>query len=302
MAWQIIINSAKRQRLGAHKYCRAFSEPALTFLGFEEGYGPEEEAPKPVLPKFEEEIPVLYAAPRSTVGKNYCHRLRKGGWTPSVIEPMDASTTRIIRLVPKDCIQMMHTFGYYGVHCTPIKLVVIPKDMLMEKVRLEVKEGKTMENIPEDETYRVLPRIVHINRCGLFVENIVFLNCPRDKIVRVPVQVVTAGEEDSPVKKTGNYVAQVKFWVNVECRGDQIPPMIEVDVSKMKFGDEVYAKDVESLLPEGVRMWRKETYGEELLLKVGGREKKDTSYYQQILAEREAAKEAEARKGPKRRV
>eukprot|EP01024_Parvocaulis_polyphysoides_P012507 TRINITY_DN1453_c0_g1_i2.p1 TRINITY_DN1453_c0_g1~~TRINITY_DN1453_c0_g1_i2.p1 ORF type:complete len:280 (-),score=32.71 TRINITY_DN1453_c0_g1_i2:47-886(-) len=269
MVWQIVVNQFKRQRLGANKFCRAFSQPALTFLGYEEGYGPEEGPPKTPLPKFEEDIPVLYAAPRSTTGKNYCHRLRKGGWTPSVIEPMEASPTRIIRLVPKDCIQMMHVFGYYGVFCTPIKLVVIPKDLLLEKVRLEVKEGKTMDSIPEDETYRVLPRIVHINRCGLFVENIVFLNCPREQIVRVPVQVVLTGEEESPAKKSGNYISQVKFWLNVECRGDQIPSKIEVDVSKMKFGDEVYAKDLESLLPEGVQMWRKETYGEELYLKIG---------------------------------
>eukprot|EP01026_Neomeris_dumetosa_P065048 TRINITY_DN622_c0_g1_i1.p1 TRINITY_DN622_c0_g1~~TRINITY_DN622_c0_g1_i1.p1 ORF type:complete len:301 (-),score=43.87 TRINITY_DN622_c0_g1_i1:314-1216(-) len=300
MIWKELTNISNRTQLVTNNKVRGLAQAALAFLGYEEGYEPEAPpAPPPPIPKFEQDIPVMYVAPRSGTGKNYCRKLRKRGWTPGVIEPFENGTSKIIRMVPKDCLTMMHVFGYYGVFCTPIKLVVIPKDLLIEKVRLEVKEGKKMEDIPEEETYRVLPRIVHINRCGLFVENIDFFNCPREKIVRVPVQVVTAGEEDSPVKKTGNYIQQVKFWVNVECRGDQIPTALEADVSQMSFGSEIYAKDLESTLPEGVRLWRKETYGEELLVKVGGREKKDSSYYQQILKEREAQEE---KKKSKRKV
>eukprot|EP01025_Chloroclados_australasicus_P049935 TRINITY_DN5706_c0_g6_i1.p1 TRINITY_DN5706_c0_g6~~TRINITY_DN5706_c0_g6_i1.p1 ORF type:complete len:302 (-),score=31.99 TRINITY_DN5706_c0_g6_i1:144-1049(-) len=301
MIWTILIRYSQKYSLRQCHNLRAFSQPALAFLGYEEGYEPEDVPAIPPIPKFEEDIPTIYAAPRWSSGKRPSIKLRKHGWTPAVIEPTGERQVKIIRMIPKDCLDLMHTYGYYGAFCTAFKLVVIPRDLLVEKVRLEIKEGKIMQNIPEEETYRVLPRIVHINRCGLFVENISFYNCPREKIVRVPVQVVTIGEEDAPLKKTGNYISQVKFWVNVECRGDQIPPMLEVDVSKFQFGDEVYVKDLESTLPEGVRLWRKETYGEELLIKVGGREKKDASYYQQMIAEREGQKD-KGKKGAKRKA
>ena len=101
------------------------------------------------------------------------------------------------------------------------------------------------------KTYSVLAREVQVDPVTEALIHIDFLRLTADSTVNVDVSVVFRNEEESPGLKRGGVLNIVRRTVELVCRADAIPTLIEADIGELDIGDSVKISAIS--LPEGVR-------------------------------------------------
>lgn len=102
----------------------------------------------------------------------------------------------------------------------------------------------------DGKSYRVLARELQVHPVTEAPLHVDFLRLAADSTVNVDVPVVFLNEEESPGVKRGGVLNIVRRTVELVCRADAIPTMIEVDIGELDIGDSVKISAV--VLPEGV--------------------------------------------------
>ena len=103
----------------------------------------------------------------------------------------------------------------------------------------------------DGKSHRVLARELQVHPVTEALLHIDFLRLAADSTVNVDVPVAFLNEEESPGIKRGGVLNIVRRTVELVCRADAIPTMIEADIAELDIGDSVKISAV--VLPEGVR-------------------------------------------------
>tara|TARA_B100000745_G_C20090351_1_gene372711 strand:- start:152 stop:850 length:699 start_codon:yes stop_codon:yes gene_type:complete len=99
------------------------------------------------------------------------------------------------------------------------------------------------------KNYRVLAREVQVHPKTDALLHIDFLRLTADSVVNVDVPVVFQNEEESPGLKRGGVLNVVRRTIELACRSDAIPSLVEADVGELDIGDSVKISAIS--LPEG---------------------------------------------------
>ena len=169
------------------------------------------------------DVAAIQAERRVGAGKGVARALRRGGRVPGVIYG-GAEDTLAISL-EASLITREHERG--GFFSRPYSLDV---------------DGNNL---------RVLAREVQLHPVTSAVLHVDFLRLTGDSEVNVDVPVEFLNEELSPGVKRGGVLNIVRRTVELVCRADSIPEVIEADIGELEIGDSVKISAID--LPEGVR-------------------------------------------------
>lgn len=101
---------------------------------------------------------------------------------------------------------------------------------------------------------RVKPQSVAVNASTQKIEHLGFIFCPTDRWLKVEVPIRLINVDSSVGLKKGGWHMICKRTVSLNCRGDSIPPFIELDVKNMPLDDRIVISDLVSLLPQGAKL------------------------------------------------
>lgn len=159
---------------------------------------------------------VLDAIERTSRGKNEARRLRATGRIPAVV---------------------------YGGKDGGQAIAVDPK-VLAKILRTEQGANTLIAlNVPGGGNARVLVREYQIDPITRALLHADFYRVAMDKLIRVPVTVVTLGEPKG-VKQQGGVLDVVHRQIEIECLPADIPNHIEVDVRELMVGQSIRVKDI----------------------------------------------------------
>lgn len=159
---------------------------------------------------------VLDAIERTSRGKNEARRLRATGRIPAVV---------------------------YGGKDGGQAIAVDPK-MLAKILRTEQGANTLIAlNVPGGGNARVLVREYQLDPITRTLLHADFYRVAMDKLIRVPVTVVTLGEPKG-VKQQGGVLDIVHRQIEIECLPADIPNHIEVDVRELMVGQSIRVKDI----------------------------------------------------------
>lgn len=164
----------------------------------------------------------IAAEARSATGKGAARALRRAGKIPAIV---------------------------YGAGMEPLKVALSLHDFkgiyqragfLSHLVELDM--GK--------ETLRVLPRAVELHPVTDVPEHADFLRVTKDSKVRVMVRVLFKNKEKSIGLKRGGTLNIVRRELDLICRQDSIPEVIEIDLEQRNIGQSIHISHI--ALPDGV--------------------------------------------------
>lgn len=168
---------------------------------------------------------VSFAAERrQTLGKGGARATRRAGRVPAIVygqgqDPLPIS----VDLVELD--KQLHTQGFFT------KIFELRVD------------GRTIRTLARDcQRDPVLGRPLHVD----------FLSVGATTRVDVDVEVVFANEDECPGLKRGGVLNIVLHQIGLNCRADQIPGSLTVDLAGLDIGDTVHLPDVK--LPPGAEL------------------------------------------------
>lgn len=165
----------------------------------------------------------LEASVRDRVGKGAARALRLEGRVPAVIYG-DKKAPIAISISYKDADKRLRAGGFL----TTVATVSV-----------------------NGEKIRVIPKDYHMHVVKDTLTHVDFLRISDDTIVTVFVPVHAVNQEKSVGLKRGGALSIVHHEVECQCRADQIPESIDVDVSALNIGASVHIEDVK--LPAGVK-------------------------------------------------
>lgn len=105
--------------------------------------------------------------------------------------------------------------------------------------------------VVDGKTCRVLAREVQVHPVTEKLIHVDFLRLGTDSRVNVDVPMIFRNEEESPGLKRGGVLNIVRRTIELVCRADAIPTLIEADIGELDIGDSVKISAVS--LPEGVQ-------------------------------------------------
>lgn len=175
---------------------------------------------------------ILDAEVRESVGKSRVRRLRKDGFIPAIVYK-DGGKATSLTLVKKEFIKTLHTKAGENVIIT----LRISKDKDKEKGKAA---SKTVL-IKDIQTDPVRDEIIHID----------FKEISLTEKIKVKVPLADKGEAIG-VKRDGGVLEHLLWEVEVECLPTQIPERIEVDVTTLEIGKDIFVKEL--AVPEGVKI------------------------------------------------
>ena len=105
--------------------------------------------------------------------------------------------------------------------------------------------------VVDGKTCRVLAREVQVHPVTEELLHVDFLRLGTDSRVNVDVPMVFRNEEECPGLKRGGVLNIVRRTIELVCRADAIPTLIEADIGELDIGDSVKISAVS--LPEGVQ-------------------------------------------------
>lgn len=168
------------------------------------------------------EISILAAESRERAGKGTARAARRAGRIPAVI---------------------------YGDKKDPLMLTV--EDRVIKR---ELKRPGFFTRLYDVELggkkHRVLARDVHFDPVTDVPLHIDFLRVSKTTSVTVEVPVAFLNEEQCPGIEVGGVLNVVRHTVEVDCRADDIPAQIEVDLAGFEVGASIHISQVK--LPDGV--------------------------------------------------
>lgn len=163
------------------------------------------------------------ATSRNARGKGAARRLRSEGQIPAVAYGKGLASTTLA-LSPKDI------------------LTVLKSERGQNTVlQVKVDGSKDLIVMIKDYTYHPVKRTL---------EHVDFVEVKLDQPVDVDVPLVATGKAAGLLQ--GGIVRQVFRTVPVRCLPDRIPLDVQVDISPLKLGEAIHAKDLP--LPEGVEV------------------------------------------------
>jgi large subunit ribosomal protein L25 len=108
--------------------------------------------------------------------------------------------------------------------------------------------SKVIEIELKGEKIKVLPQAIELHPVTDIVRHVDFMFLG-EKTHKVLVPLIFEGKERSPGIKRGGYFNTVKRSIKIECDSDAVPSAITIDVSNMRIGQSLKAKDLP--LPSG---------------------------------------------------
>jgi len=169
------------------------------------------------------EIRNLTVTKRDRVGKGAARAARRAGLVPGVI---------------------------YGDKKAPLPIALSPKEL-----HAEIGRGGFFAQLYDlaldGQTHRVLPRDLQVDPLSDRPVHIDFQRVGAATRIRVAVPVRVINEGLSPGLKLGGVLNIVRHEVEVYCRADNIPPVIEVNLDGLVIGDSVHISTIQ--LSEGVQ-------------------------------------------------
>ena len=164
---------------------------------------------------------VVKTEKRQGLGTNASRRLRAQGFVPAVLYGESMESTPLV-LSKKDIIQIM---------------------------RLETGENTIFKVAVGSEAYDAMIKDLQVDPATDELQHVDLIRISMDKPIRVAVPVVHRGEPVG-VKTEGGFVDFVTREIEIECLPAAIPHEVPVDVSELKIGQHLEAREI--TLPEGV--------------------------------------------------
>lgn len=166
---------------------------------------------------------ILEAELREQVGTGAARALRRRGMVPATI---------------------------YGAEKNPISIAVQEKE-ITKYYRKPQYISQLFEFKVGENKYKVLPKAIQLHPITDIVSHadFVFLD---NKMQKLAVPVVYLNKDSCIGIKRGGYFNTVKRSINILCPVAMLPRKIEIDVSAMRIGSTIKAKDLS--LPEGASL------------------------------------------------
>lgn len=158
----------------------------------------------------------LEASVRERVGKGAARALRLEGLVPAVVYG-DKKPPLAIALSYKDADKRLRAGGFL----TTVATISVA-----------------------GEKIRVIPKDYHMHVVKDTLTHVDFLRISDETIVTVFVPVHAINQEKSVGLKRGGALSIVHHEIECQCRADQIPEAIEVDVTALNIGASVHIEDV----------------------------------------------------------
>lgn len=173
---------------------------------------------------------ILDAELREELGKGKVKALRRSGFIPAVVYKHGGKATSL-KLAKKDFIKTLHTKAGENVLIT----LQISKDKSAKKTSSKTVLIKGIQLDP------VKDEVIHVD----------FNEISLTEKIKVKVPIVDKGEAIG-VKRDEGVLEHILWEVEVECLPTQIPQKLEVDVTKLEIGQDIFVKDIP--VPEGVKI------------------------------------------------
>lgn len=167
------------------------------------------------------DVATLNASVRDRVGKGSARAARREGFVPAVIYG-DKKDPLPIQVEKRELDKILAKPGFFS-HL------------------IDLKVGK--------DTHRVLPRDLQQHPVSDFAWHVDFLRVSASSSLTVEVPVEFANENGSPGLKRGGVLNVVRYSVEMNCRADNIPEKLVVDLSGLDIGDSLHISAV--TLPDG---------------------------------------------------
>lgn len=164
---------------------------------------------------------VLIAETRSKSGKGVARRARLENKIPGVVYGAGKEPQPI--LIEGHSLLMTMQDGHFFTNMHPMKL--------------DDKEEKVLAR--DIQRHPVNEKILHVD----------FMRFDAKQKIKVDVEVVVVGQEDSPGLLKGGVLQLVRPTVELICRADNIPHEITVSMAGKEIGDSAHISEVD--LPEG---------------------------------------------------
>jgi len=164
----------------------------------------------------------IAATPRTRVGKGAARAERRAGRVPAVI---------------------------YGDKKPPLTISLDPK-VLNKEINSPGFFGRLFDIEVDGAAHRALPRDVQLDPVTDVPLHVDFLRVSAATEINVSVLVQFLNEEESPGIKRGGVLNVVRHEVELVCRADSIPEVLEIDLAGLEIGDGVHISAVS--LPDGV--------------------------------------------------
>lgn len=166
----------------------------------------------------------LAARPRSETGKGVNRKLRASGRVPAVVYGHGEET----RSLTVDAHELERLLATVRVESTLIELSI------------EGERAPVRALVRELQTHPYREDVLHID----FYQ----IHAGEALTVEVPIRLVGA----SPGVRAGGIMQHALTELEIRCMPDQIPELLEVDVSALEIGDSIHVSDI--ALPEGIEV------------------------------------------------
>lgn len=166
----------------------------------------------------------LAARPRSETGKGVSRKLRASGRVPAVVYGHGEET----RSLTVDAHELERLLSTVRVESTLIELSI------------EGERAPVRALVRELQTHPYRETVLHID----FYQ----IHAGEALTVEVPIRLVGA----SPGVRAGGIMQHALTELEIRCMPDQIPQVLEVDVSALEIGDSIHVGDI--ALPEGIEV------------------------------------------------
>ncbi|WPY01111.1 50S ribosomal protein L25 [Candidatus Trichorickettsia mobilis] len=172
------------------------------------------------------EILTLPAETREQLGTGAARALRRNGMVPAII---------------------------YGVGKKNLAIAILEKEItklyrkpnfISTVIQLEVGGKK----------HKILPKAIELHPVTDMVRHVDFIYLD-SKVQKLEVPIVFEGKERSVGVKRGGFFNIVKRTITLECEVNHIPACVTIDVSEMRVGASLKAKNIE--LPKGCKLFCK---------------------------------------------
>jgi large subunit ribosomal protein L25 len=119
---------------------------------------------------------------------------------------------------------------------------------------MEAKAGGPGMKKNTTASLRVKPQSVAVNAATQRIEHIGFIYAPKDRWLKVDIPIRLINIDSSVGLKKGGWHMLCRRTVSLHCRGDSIPPFIELDVKNMLLDHRMVVSDLISQLPQGTKL------------------------------------------------
>lgn len=167
------------------------------------------------------DVATLNASVRDRVGKGSARAARREGFVPAVIYG-DKKDPLPIQIEKRELDKLLNKPGFFS-HL------------------IDLKVGK--------DSHRVLPRDLQQHPVTDFAWHVDFLRVSATSALTVDVPVEFTNEDAAPGLKRGGVLNVVRHTVEMNCRADNIPEKLVIDLTGLEIGDSIHISAI--ALPEG---------------------------------------------------